>query len=517
MVFGLLGKSTGWPGGVLLRSDDSGNTWPVCGAMNTRANVFQASEALAVHHGYSIDISSMLTVTPVTPDATLSSLTEAQLYAHGNIAAYGADGRWEIIAFKTVTDNAGTYTLKDFLRGLYGTEQNTALHAAGDLIVMLDTATVGFFGLPVNAIGSPRPYRAVTQGAAIDSSADEIDTYDANNLKPLAPVDLRGSRNPSTLDWTVEFTRRTRWPVEVFSGATVPLGETSELYEVEFWDATYATLKRTVSGLTTPSCPYSSANQVADFGVTQSTLYPKARQVSSVAGRGHALSQSITRILPTVSDYRVVGLHFNGSNGATSTTEEKGRTVSFFGNAQISTTRYKWVSSLLLDGAGDYISIPHHVDLNLTSGDWIVRGWIWVVSLTAGTMDIINKDGVSGSSYSQYTMGINSAGKLAGFVGNGNGVSPTGTAYTGTTTVTTGAWHYVEMTNVAGVVYLWLDGALEASAAKATMYDGGKALLFGYQTGQPASSYFNGNLEDFEIVKGFGGHTSPYSVPTAPF
>ena len=126
MTYGMEGIASGWPGGVLLRSDDAGNSYQSIGSISSRARVFIAGAALSSHHGYSVDSGSVLTVTPAYSAHTLASVTDDQLYAHTNLAAYGADGRWEIVAFKTVTDNTGSYAVKDFLRGLYGTEQYPA-------------------------------------------------------------------------------------------------------------------------------------------------------------------------------------------------------------------------------------------------------------------------------------------------------------------------------------------------------------------------------------------------------
>src|SRR5690606_24814837 len=49
-------------------------------------------------------------------------------------------------------------------------------------------------------------------------------------------------------------------------------------------------------------------------------------------------------------------LHFNGANGSSTITDERGRAWVRFGNAQISTAQSKFGgASLLLDGAGDWV------------------------------------------------------------------------------------------------------------------------------------------------------------------
>lgn len=294
LAFGLLGKASGWPGGILLRSDDSGNNWVSCGALNTRAAVFTASVPLSSHNGYSPDFSSLLTVTPETPGAALYSVTEEQFYSESNLAAYGVDGRWELLAFRTATSSSGTFIVKDFLRGLYGSEANTALHSSGDLFIVIDTATIAFSNLQTNALGVPRLYRPVTQGGSSGSSNDITNTYGGINLKPLSPVDLNGERLVGVMDWHLGWTRRTRWPVEVFSGSVVPLEEAVESYDLEIYsDGTFNTIKRSFNSLLSASATYTEAQQLADFAVRQDTLYVKIYQLSPVVGRGAPLIQSI--------------------------------------------------------------------------------------------------------------------------------------------------------------------------------------------------------------------------------
>ena len=58
---------------------------------------------------------------------------------------------------------------------------------------------------------------------------------------------------------------------------------------------TYTTLKRTFFSLTSETMPYTSAEQVADFGSDQATIYLKVYQMSATAGRGYPLTQSLTR------------------------------------------------------------------------------------------------------------------------------------------------------------------------------------------------------------------------------
>lgn len=293
------GKASGWPGGVLLRSDDSGQTWGSQTGFLNASEVFTATTALPTGISTLVDAASTLTVTADWSGADLFSITDAQLFNLGNIAAFGADGRWEILAFKTVVDNTVSYTLSDFLRGRFGTEWAMSLHQIGDRLVMLDANNADFIGLPLATINSLRLWRAVTDGDVISSAPDIQHVYAGVNLKPLSPVYLDGSRHPTTFDWSLDWTARSRTPVEPFAGLATPLGESSELWDVEVWNSTYTTMKRTFSSLTAAHLDYTSTQQTSDFSAAQPTLYLKIFQISATVGRGYPLQNSISCVIKT--------------------------------------------------------------------------------------------------------------------------------------------------------------------------------------------------------------------------
>jgi hypothetical protein len=213
-----------------------------------------------------------------------------------NHFAYGVDGRWEIIAAQNcVLQSDGSYILTDLLRGRFGSEWATALHATNDHLVFLDTSSLQFVASNLNTIGMARTYRGITTGKTIDTDSNRTMTYNGVNLKCLSPVYLDGNRNPSTSDWTLTWLRRTRKGGELRDLVDVPLSETSESYSMDiFSDGTYTTVKRTLAAAT-PTAVYSSVNQVSDFGSNQTTLFVKVYQLSSTTGRGYPLTTSITR------------------------------------------------------------------------------------------------------------------------------------------------------------------------------------------------------------------------------
>lgn len=284
---GFNGYSAGWPGGILFRTADNGQTWDDLQALNGRATAGFASTVLGASAGNLIQRGGSLTVSLI--GGTLESVTESQMLNGANIAVYGADGRWEIIRFQNATLNGdGTYTLDTFWRGDKGTEWTTGLHDANDYFVLMTDPDLAFVGMPTDSIGQPRDYRAITSGADIDSAASAAFTYAGVNLETLSGVHPVGTRNAG--DLTIAWKRRTRVGGAWRDFVDASLGETIEAYEVDIMQG--ATVKRTLTA-TTPSVLYTSAQQVTDFGSPQASVTVNIYQLSPVVGRGFPLGATL--------------------------------------------------------------------------------------------------------------------------------------------------------------------------------------------------------------------------------
>jgi hypothetical protein len=291
----MAGTKSGWRGGVVMQSADAGSTWAQIAEFSPPGSTFgTATNALGAVESRLLDTSSRLTV--VLTSGELFDVTELAMLGGANHFAYGADGRWEIIAAKTCALQSGsTYILSGLLRGRYGSEQYMASHLAGDAVVLLDVDEIGIVAMASSTIGAARDYRGVSVGADISSDSNRSFTYRAVNLAPLSPIALTGHRDPSSGDWTLTWVRRTRTGGEWRDYVDAELGETVEQYQIDiFSDGTYTTVKRTLT-VTAPGAAYPSADQSADFGSDQATLYLRIYQMSSAVGRGYPLTATITR------------------------------------------------------------------------------------------------------------------------------------------------------------------------------------------------------------------------------
>lgn len=294
-ISALTGASSTWPGGVVYRSDDSGQSWSnLQGFTAPGSEMGSASNSLGAGRTDIFDSSAVLNVS--LDQGSLSPESELNVLNGSNWFAYGADGRWEIIGVKNpILQGDGSYVFQDILRGRKGTEWAMTMHQAGDTVVLLDPNSVAFILTNTSSIGTSKIFRGVTAGQTIDNVSNTSFTYQGVNLECLSPIYLNGNRSAAN-DWTLTWVRRSRIDVEWRDSVDVAIGETAEQYVVEFYTTSgYTVLKHTSATLTTPTYTYSSASQVADFGSVQTTLYCKIYQLSSVVGRGYPLTTSITR------------------------------------------------------------------------------------------------------------------------------------------------------------------------------------------------------------------------------
>lgn len=290
------GYTSSWRGANIFRSLDDGATWSSVASISTPGTIGFAAVAIGAPIDFClIDKKNALTAR-FYGGQTVSSVTEQQMLTGQNHFAYGAHGRWEIIAAQNATlQGDGSYVLSDLLRGRFGSEWASGLHQANDRLVLLGENAVTFVPTGTNGLGIEFKYKGVTVGQNLSDATTQTIAYAGENLECLSPVYLNGNRHPTTNDWALTWVRRTRVGGEWRDYVDATLGEASEAYEVEIYSSgAYTTLKRTISAASA-TCAYTSADQVTDFGSNQATLYVKIYQLSASVGRGQPLTTSITR------------------------------------------------------------------------------------------------------------------------------------------------------------------------------------------------------------------------------
>lgn len=284
----MTGYTAGWPGGVAVRSVDGGQTWSDLQGFTGVPTVGYARGPLSSNSGALID---QRTLTVDLLSGELESITRDQMLVGQNYAAYGVDGRWEIVRFQNAVLQAdSSYLVSSFVRGDRGTEWATALHMEGDYFVLLDDPDNAFIGMAVGSVGVPATYRGITSAADLDSAADVPFTYRGVNLECLSPVYARGGRDGSG-NFTGSFTRRSRLSSSWWgSGVQAPVGESTEVYEIDVISG--SAVKRTITSAT-PAFSYPATDQSADFGSVQAAITFRIYQLSGAVGRGYPLEVTL--------------------------------------------------------------------------------------------------------------------------------------------------------------------------------------------------------------------------------
>ncbi len=214
---------------------------------------------------------------------------------------------------------------------------------------------------------------------------------------------------------------------------------------------------------------------------------------------------------PTESDYdpysgsNVLLLNFNGSNGSTTFTDETGKSVSVFGNAQISTAQSKYGgASGLFDGSGDYLIVPFNSGFRLGT-DFTLEAYVRFAGYP------VNNGG-------QYAIIIASTYGNPSHTGwqfrfDGTASSITGMQlYTGSHAVTAShgfslnTWYHVAISRSSGLVKFFVDGVSIGSTANSDSIfaTGTDNVAVGRLSTTEAVFlyYMNGNIDMLRITNG---------------
>lgn len=518
------GYNDGWKGATVYETADGGQTWASVTGFTKPGSIFgTARDSLGTGRYDIIDPCGRLTFQVLS--GSLSSVSDAALFSGSNTFAYGAHGRWEIIGAKTCTQNSdGSWSLGNLLRGRFGTEWAAALHAAGDALVLLNSATP-FVGQVTSAIGSAKTFRGVTSGRGIDTASDLSFTYQGANLECVAPVYLNGSRNVSTLDWTLTWVRRTRVGGEWRDFVDAPLGEPAENYVVEIWsDSSYTTLKRTLTSTTTTKT-YTNAQQVTDFGAAVATLYVKIYQVSATVGNGTPLVTSISRALVPSEDYlwNYVSslLHFDGANNSTTFTDQKGKTWSRSGAPIISTAQSRFGGSSGYFTGAQYITTPNHADFNFGAGDFVIEWSTYYTTVPGGSgshQAIIRKWTTASQQcwdvWMYYTGGGNTEFRFSiSTTGADTVTALSSNSISDSWAIPANTWIKWAVFRYGNTLYFTVDGVVKKSVAfTSTIFAGTSQVEFGNGNGSSGAVFY---AEEFRTTKTgrYSGAYAPIAVP----
>jgi hypothetical protein len=207
---------------------------------------------------------------------------------------------------------------------------------------------------------------------------------------------------------------------------------------------------------------------------------------------------------------------FDGIDGATSTTDEAtGKAITFVGNAQLDTAQSKFgLSSLLLDGNGDGLSLADSADFDLGADQFTIEAFARFASIS-GDQCIISQWPTGSLAWS---FRRNSTGTLVFLYSTTGSDSPT--AVSSSWTPTTGQWYHLAVDRDASNKFrLYIEGVMVASGTvSATIFNSTGAVNIGANNAV-SGRYFNGWLDEVRITKGVARYASDsgFTVPAAAF
>ena len=218
-----------------------------------------------------------------------------------------------------------------------------------------------------------------------------------------------------------------------------------------------------------------------------------------------------------IDSFAKLMLHFDGEDAAVVTTDDSlvPHTVSFVGDAQLDTTQKKFGdSSLLLDGTGDYLTVPGSDDWAFGSSDWTIdccirftvlqtcalcSQWVsatdrWYVLFVyiANTIRVyfrVSDTGVALYDFDFSTVSINTDYHIA-LVRNGTSIDC-----------------YVDGTALSKTVTIAV-ATNDLSTPGAALFIGNIALT---------SNFFSGWIDEFRISKGIARWTTDFTPKTSAY
>lgn len=294
------GLGNGWQGATVYKSTDAGATFSQLFSLLTEATIGSLTAAVPASQALTWDDVTVIEVT-VAAAFSFASVTDDAMLAGANAAAMGADRRWEIVQFGHATQvDATHWHLSHLLRGRRGTEYVMGTSQVGDAFVLISGGDLGRVVLTSSEIGTDRIYKVVSINTEYGTGIDTSFAGHAQALVPFSPVDVSATHQ-SNDDILITWLRRSRLGRTLMSGVDIPLGETTEAFQIDILDpGSPATVLRTLT-TAIDSVLYTHTQQVADFGLALPLLELDVAiyQMSSVVGRGTPARATLTLPPPT--------------------------------------------------------------------------------------------------------------------------------------------------------------------------------------------------------------------------
>jgi len=220
--------------------------------------------------------------------------------------------------------------------------------------------------------------------------------------------------------------------------------------------------------------------------------------------------------IPTDPSFANVVLlcHFDGTNGATTFTDNSAAAHSVTGSAgaQLTTAQKQWgTASLDVTTATSVAASANSADWNFGSGQFTVEAWVRETTSHGGSLAaIVNHWAVSSPLEWWFGFSSNSLSFFYSTTGTGNVV------VSGVFALTLNTWtHLAVDRNAANLVRVYANGAVIGSGTVPALFASTEQLRIGNDA--TLGRRWIGQIDDLRITKGVARYDGVFTPPAAPF
>lgn len=217
----------------------------------------------------------------------------------------------------------------------------------------------------------------------------------------------------------------------------------------------------------------------------------------------------------------VARLSFEGTDGGTTFTDDKGNTWSVDGNAQLDTAIKKYGASAgLFDGNADYISTTANGFWSLGSADFTIEAWVRLATTTpSGNFwsIIAQRANNSSADYSVSFITFQNS-TIVGLVIRTGGLS-SDNATVQTPNIPVGVWTHIAFTREGNTLKAWVNGELVAqTACSGSINNATSPVRIGaFDNPVWSGSYLNGSIDELRVTAGIARYKVGFRPPRGPY
>jgi hypothetical protein len=209
--------------------------------------------------------------------------------------------------------------------------------------------------------------------------------------------------------------------------------------------------------------------------------------------------------------------HFDGTNGGTTFTDVKGKTITRNGSILLSNTHFKYgtTAAKFISASSQYLNVATSSDFTLGTGDWTIECWVYLDTSAGGSTQYLFDMRPNSTSGTYAEIGIDSSGNLRFQVNGSQQIASSANEFN-TLGTALNVWAHVAACKASGSTKLFLQGTQVGSTySDSNNYQSAAELFIGASSF--LNSFFNGWMDDFRMTKGFARYTANFTPSAFAF